>query len=109
MQPATFRRSTNFVVRFVKNVRSRKLSSFNMTTRGLTLHVWPCSQFKKERLGTALISALQSGLRPPQTTTCSGPWKITWEVTITRLKIQSRKPCEAGCEELERTLLQRHL
>jgi hypothetical protein len=27
------------VVRFVKNVRRRKLSSFNMTTRGLTLNV----------------------------------------------------------------------
>jgi hypothetical protein len=40
---------------------------------------------------------------PPQTTTCSGPWKITWEVTTTRLRRQSRKPCEAGCEELERT------
>jgi hypothetical protein len=34
-------------VRFVKNVRRRKLSSFNMTTRGLTLHVWPCRQFKR--------------------------------------------------------------
>jgi hypothetical protein len=40
---------------------------------------------------------------PPQTTTCSDPWKITWEVTITKLKRQSRKPCEAGCEELKRT------
>jgi hypothetical protein len=39
VQFATFRRSINFVVRFVKNVRRRKLSSFNMTTRGLTLHV----------------------------------------------------------------------
>jgi hypothetical protein len=39
MQLATFRRLTNFVVRFVKNVRRRKLSSFNMTTRGLALHV----------------------------------------------------------------------
>jgi len=39
VQFATFRRSTNFVMRFVKNVRRRKLSSFNMTTRGLTLHV----------------------------------------------------------------------
>jgi hypothetical protein len=36
MQLATFRRSTNFVVRIVENVRRRKLSSFNMTTR-LTL------------------------------------------------------------------------
>jgi transposase len=40
---------------------------------------------------------------PPQITTCSGPWKLTWEVTATRLTRQSRKPCEAGCEELERT------
>jgi hypothetical protein len=47
MQLAMFRRSTNFVMRFVKNVRRRKLSSFNMTTRGLTLHVWPCRQFKR--------------------------------------------------------------
>jgi hypothetical protein len=40
---------------------------------------------------------------PPQTTTCLGPWKITWAVTTTRLTRQSRKPWEAGCEELERT------
>jgi hypothetical protein len=40
---------------------------------------------------------------PPQTTTCSGPWKITREVTTTRLTRQFSKPCEAGCEELERT------
>jgi hypothetical protein len=39
MQLATFRRSANFVVHFVKNVRGRKLLSFNMTTRGLTVHV----------------------------------------------------------------------
>jgi hypothetical protein len=47
VQLATFRRSSNFVVRFVKNVRRIKLSSFNMTTRGLTLHVWTCGQFKR--------------------------------------------------------------
>jgi hypothetical protein len=41
---------------------------------------------------------------PPQTTTCSDPWKITWEVTTTRLTRQSRKPWEAGCQDLERTL-----
>jgi hypothetical protein len=28
-------------------VQRRKLSSFNMTTRGLTLHVWPCRQFNR--------------------------------------------------------------
>jgi transposase len=39
----------------------------------------------------------------PQTTTCLGPWKITWEITITRLTRQSRKPCEAGSKDLERT------
>jgi hypothetical protein len=32
MQLATFRRSTNFAMRFMNNVRRRKLSSFNMTT-----------------------------------------------------------------------------
>jgi hypothetical protein len=53
VQLATFRR-------FVKNVRRRKLSSFNMTTWGLTLHVWPCRQFKRTA-GTALPSTLQSG------------------------------------------------
>jgi hypothetical protein len=42
-------------------------------------------------------------ISPPQTTTCLCPWKITWEVTTMRLERQSRKPCEAGCEELERT------
>jgi hypothetical protein len=47
VQLATFRRSTNFVLCLVKNVRRRKLSSFNMTTRGLTLHVWLCRQFKR--------------------------------------------------------------
>jgi hypothetical protein len=47
MQPATFRRPTNLVVRFVKSVRGRKLSSFNMTTLALTLHVWPYRQFKR--------------------------------------------------------------
>jgi hypothetical protein len=56
----------------------------------------------EERLGTALPSTLQVRIWPPQTTTCSGPWKITWEV-ITMGLTQSRKPCEAGCEELERT------
>jgi hypothetical protein len=40
---------------------------------------------------------------PPQTTTCSGPWKVTRVVTTMGLTRQSRKPCEAGCEELERT------
>jgi hypothetical protein len=40
---------------------------------------------------------------PPQTTNYSRPWKITWEVTTTRLTRQSRKPCETRCEELERT------
>jgi hypothetical protein len=39
----------------------------------------------------------------PQTTICSGPWKITWEVNTTRLTRQSTKPCEAGCEDLELT------
>jgi hypothetical protein len=47
MQLATFRWSTNFVMRFVKDVRRRKLSSFSMTTRGHTLHIWPCRQFEK--------------------------------------------------------------
>jgi hypothetical protein len=40
---------------------------------------------------------------PPRTTTYSGPLKITWEVTTTRLTRQSRKPCKVGCEELEQT------
>jgi len=92
--------ATNFVVRFVKNVRRRKLSSFNMTTRGLTLHVWPCRQFT--RLETALPSTLQSGFSPSDYRLL-GPWKKTWEVITTILTRQSRKPCEAGCEELERT------
>jgi hypothetical protein len=40
MQLGTFRRSTNFVVRFVKKVRRRKLSSsFNMIKQGITPHV----------------------------------------------------------------------
>jgi hypothetical protein len=38
VQLATFGRSTNVVLRFAKNIRLRKLSSFNMTTRRLTLH-----------------------------------------------------------------------
>jgi hypothetical protein len=54
----------------------------------------------KERLGTALPCTLQSGFGPPQTITCSGPWKITRELTTTGLTRQFRKPCEAGCEEL---------
>jgi hypothetical protein len=41
IQLAMSRRSANFVVRFVKNVRRSKLSSFSTTTRGLALHVWP--------------------------------------------------------------------
>jgi hypothetical protein len=64
MQSATFRRSTNFVMSFVKNVGGRKLSSFKMTTRGLTLHVWPYRQFIKERPVTVLPSTLQSGFGP---------------------------------------------
>jgi hypothetical protein len=40
---------------------------------------------------------------PPQTTTCSDPWNTTWEVTNMRQTRQSWKPCEAGCEGLERT------
>jgi hypothetical protein len=60
-------------------------------------------QRNTDRLGTALPSILQVRIWPPQTTTCSGSWKITWEVTTTRLTRQSRKPCEAGCEDLERT------
>jgi hypothetical protein len=58
---------------------------------------------EKKRLDTALPSTLKSGFGPPQTNTCLDSWKITWEVTITRLTRQFRKPCEAGCEELERT------
>jgi hypothetical protein len=70
--------------------------------RGLTLHVWPCRQFKRT---AGNCSPIHPTIRiwPPQTTTCSGPWKITWEVTTTGLTRQSRKSCEAGCEELERT------
>jgi hypothetical protein len=40
---------------------------------------------------------------PPQTTTCSGPWKIIWEVTTTRLMRQSRKLHKGDCKELEWT------
>jgi hypothetical protein len=34
----------------------------------------------------------------PQVTTFSGHW----QTTITRMTRQSRRPCEAGCKELER-------
>jgi hypothetical protein len=60
-------------------------------------------QRNTKRPRTALPSILQSGFGPPQTITCSDPWKITWELTTTRLTKQPRKPCEAGCKELERT------
>jgi hypothetical protein len=89
-------------VHFVKNVRGRKLLSFNMTTRGLTVHVWPCREFKRTA-GNCSPIHLTVRIWPPQTTTCSGPSKITWEVTTTRLTRQSGKPCGAGCEDLERT------
>jgi hypothetical protein len=62
IRPKDVRRSTNFVMRFMKNVRKRKVSSFNMTTRGLILQVWPCNL--KDRLGTALPFTLHSGLGP---------------------------------------------
>jgi hypothetical protein len=89
-------------VRFVKNVRRRKLSSFNMTTRGLTLNVWPCRQFKRTARNCSPIYPIVQ-IFLPSDIPCSGPWNITWEVTTTRLTKQSRKPCEAGCDELERT------
>jgi hypothetical protein len=61
-------------------------------------------QRNTKRLGTALPSIQQSGFGPVRLPlTCSGPWKITWEVTIMRLTRQFRKPCEAICEELEWT------
>jgi hypothetical protein len=84
---------------------SRKTSeeeNCHMTTRGLTLHVWLCRQFNRTA-GNCSPSHVTVRTLPPQTTTCLGPRKITWEVTTTRLSRQSRKPCEAGCEELEST------
>jgi transposase len=59
----------------------------------------------QDRETAGIFSTIHPTVRmwPPQTTICSGPWKITWEVTTTTLTRQSRKPCEAGCEELERT------
>jgi hypothetical protein len=57
----------------------------------------------KERLGSVFPSTLQFRLAPPQTTTCSGPWNIARKVTKTTLTRQSKKPCEVGCEEVERT------
>jgi hypothetical protein len=101
-QCSSLRSDAHFVVRFLKNVRRRKLSSFNMTKRGLTLHVWPCRQFKRT---VGICSSIHPTVRiwPPQTITCSGYWTITWEVTTTKLMRQSRKPCEADCEELEET------
>jgi hypothetical protein len=101
MQLATFRRSRNFVLRFVKNVWRRKLPSFKRTTRGLTLHAWPCRQFKRKAGNFSPIHPTV-WIWLPQTTTYSGPWKITWEVTTMRLTRQFRKPREAGCEEMER-------
>jgi hypothetical protein len=56
-----------------------------------------------KRVETAVPSTLQSRFSPPQTTTCSDPWKVTWEAITTTLTRQSRKPYEAGCEELEIT------
>jgi hypothetical protein len=60
---------------------------------------------QKFKITTAKCSLIHPTVRiwPPQTTTCLGPWKITWKVTTTRLTRQSRKSCEAGYEELERT------
>jgi hypothetical protein len=80
-----------------ENVRRRKLSSFNMTTRGLTLHVWPCRQFKRTARNSSPIHPAVR-IWPPHTTTCSDPWNITWEVATTRLTKQSGKQCEAGCK-----------
>jgi hypothetical protein len=60
-----------------QTVRRRKLSSFNMITRDITLHFWPCIQFKTT---AGNCSPIHPTVRiwTPQTTTCSGPWKVIW-------------------------------
>jgi hypothetical protein len=74
-----------------------------MATRGLTLNFWPCRQLNRT---TGNCSSIHPTVRiwPPQTTPCSAPSKITWEVTTTRLTRQSRKPWVAGTDLYRRVI-----
>jgi hypothetical protein len=107
------KRKTTNAARYVQTLNKLRRALRGKCPKKKTCHpsTWQCdashctsdlADNSKERLGPALPFTLQSKFGPLRLPLVRA-LESTWGVTTTRLTTQSRKPCVAGCEELERT------